>query len=476
MTHFLSAAILCLFLPQEDSTLSHAIERSIADSGVRDAQIAIQIFSTRANRTVFERNASVRSLLASNTKLLTCAAILDRLGPDYKFVTRLHAPAPQEGATAFLVVTGTGDPHISARAFGGNPTALFERWADSLKEKGFTRVDGPIRLVVDKFTGDATPPGWKPYAKNQDRWWAAVPAQFSLNDNCVDVVYRPAGEVGQPAMLDLLPRTDYVSIRNRATTVSGRAKVPFQFTRKPATNRIFFRGDLRKGRKSGTTWVAIHDPQMFFGTVLKETLEMKGIPVSGGVEIIDRKPGELDLLALHETDLATTLPVCLQISHNLYAEMFLLHLGWKVHGEGTRENGRKAVQSFLRKAGATDVSQEDGSGLTRNNLASPESLVNLLRHMRDHRYAKVFHNALAVNGAKIGTLRQRMTGERFAGRVHAKTGHISRVTTLSGYIESESDDTYVFSILVNLNKAGSTRPADGLQDRICELLIQYRGD
>jgi D-alanyl-D-alanine carboxypeptidase/D-alanyl-D-alanine-endopeptidase (penicillin-binding protein 4) len=163
--------------------------------------------------------------------------------------------------------------------------------------------------------------------------------------------------------------------------------------------------------------------------------------------------------------LAKTVQICLTVSQNFYAETILRTLGREMKGKGTRENGLAVVREYLKELGITEFQQLDGSGLTPENKLSPRDMVKLFRSMHQHKEAKVFYDALAVNGGKTGTLRKRM--KEFPGQVHAKTGHINSVATLSGYVESERGDTYIFSILIN---GGDSGKADRLQDRICELL------
>jgi len=148
-----------------------------------------------------------------------------------------------------------------------------------------------------------------------------------------------------------------------------------------------------------------------------------------------------------------------------------------VKGKGTTENGVAAVREFLTKdAGLEDVSQVDGSGLSRENRTAPAELVKLLLYMRLQRQSKVFIDSLAVNGDRKGTLKNRLLAPDLRGRVRAKTGHIGGVSSLSGYIESAGGDTYVFSILSNAGEQTKMGLADQMEDRICELLARAKGD
>ena len=158
---------------------------------------------------------------------------------------------------------------------------------------------------------------------------------------------------------------------------------------------------------------------------------------------------------------------CNTVSQNLYAEMILKLLGFRFRGTGSTAAGIEVVQEFLRTdVGIDDVEQVDGSGLARGNKASAESMTKLLRYMKDHRHGKGFFESLAVGG-ESGTLAKRL--KTTGGRVRAKTGSISGVSTLTGYAESSTGEMFVFSILVNNWRQGSPKQ---LQDAVVETLAR----
>lgn len=435
--------LLLLFL-QDD------IDRAAREAGLKEARTGV-LLATAEGETLASRNETELYTLASNTKLLTCAAALDRLGPDWKYETVVYLDGDGN-----LVIVGNGDPNISGRFFEEDPTALFRTWAAALKAKGIRKV-GCVSLVQERFDDETTCPGWKKY--DPWWWWAAPFGTYSLNDNCVDVKIEPGAE-GEPAKITIVPDTKYVTIVNKTKTVAKSPKA-WGFTRKG--REITLTGEIQKAQ---TTWISIDNPYAFYGTVLAETLRAGGIEVGREFQILKERPDHLVEIARHSTDLAKTIQVCLTASQNFYAETILRTLGRDAKGLGSRENGLAVVREFLKKLEITDYVQSDGSGLTPENRMSPSDLVKLLRHMRS---VKGWYEAMAVNGAEKGTLRKRMTDGDLAGRVHAKTGHISGVSTLSGYLETKGGKTLIFSILVNDGKSGSP---DAFQDRLCASWIR----
>ncbi len=450
----------------QEKSLRDRIEEAARAFKAKDARAGIHVVSARTGKPVYSLREAEPFLLASNTKLLTTSAALARLGPDFRFRTAVGLVGND------LHVFAGGDPNLSGRFHQDDPTAIFRQWAEKLKTAGAARL-GNLVLHTGIFDDQHLNPGWRGY--DLWWWWSAPFGALSLNDNCVDLTVEPQAE-GEPCRITVSPATASVRIVNETRT-AAKPKKPFGFTRKPGTNVITLRGET--GAK-GTYSVAIHDPTLFFATVLVETLARSGIEIEGRIEESSQPLEDcrdFKEVAAWESDLAATIATCNRPSQNFYAEMILRTLGWKAKGKGTLENGLAAAREFLAgEAGLESFAQEDGSGLTRENRASPADLVRLLLHMRAHKHAKAFIDSLPSNGAEKGTLRRRLTAPDLKGRVRAKTGHISGVSSLSGYADSADGDTYVFSILVNASGGAPAAGADRLQDRICEILVRNKGE
>lgn len=453
----LFAALVVLL---QDAGVAELVDRATRDAKLGDGKVGIVITSTKSGNRLYDKSADDPLVLASNTKLLTTAAALARLGPDFKFRTVVGVDGGE------LHVFGGGDPNISGRGRDDDPCAIFKGWAAKLKEAGVARVDA-IVLHAGYFDRVAIHPDWIAAKYDQDQWWCAPVGALSLNDNCVDLYYEAGEKEGDPVRITARPDTSYVTIVNRAKTVRGEAR-PFGFVRRDGTNEIVASGELPLGAKKRLAWVAIQDPAKYFGAVLKETLEREGIE-AGDVRESDaflKDHPKLRAIVAHESDLASTIKVCNTVSQNFYAEMICKTLGASLKGEGTTAAGTAVIREFLEKeVGARDVSMSDGSGLSRGNRAPAASIHRLLEYMRTHAHAKAFVDSLASNTPEGGTLRRRMGSIK--GAVKAKTGHIDRVAALSGYLETAKGETLVFSILNNDWKGGS---ADRFQDRLLELL------
>jgi len=467
----LAALLLLVFAAAppggQDKSLRDQIDAAVQGLKLKGAKVGVLVYSVKQNQAVYGINEREQFLLASNTKLLTTSAALCRLGADFKFRTSVGVLGGD------LHVFAGGDPNLSGRFHDDDPTAIFREWGGKIKAAGITKA-GRLVLHTGIFDDVHLHPGWKSY--DAWSWWAAPFGALSLNDNCVDLKVSPAAE-GQPCKVALAPDTAFVTIVNQTKSSAKAQRSTFGFSRAAGSNTITIRGEVA-GRN--LNWVAIQDPALFFGSVLKETLAEGGIEISGAVEessqLMEDAKGYKELAAW-ESDLPGTLATCNQPSQNFYAEMIFRTLGWKAKGKGTTENSLEAVREFLTKeAGLEEFSQLDGSGLSRENRSAPAELVKLLLYMRLNKNSKVFLDSLPINGDKKGTLKHRMLAPDLKGRIRAKTGHIGGVSSLSGYIESAGGDTYVFSILSNAGEQVKMGLADQMEDRICELLARSKGE
>lgn len=459
-------ALLASLTGLQDSGLAVRAEAAVDRSRIAGGRLGILIYSTKREAPLYEKDAKKVLRLASNTKLFTTACALAKLGPDYRFRTTL---AWEEGS-GDLHVFGAGDPLIRGRLTDEDPTRLFRDAAARLKEMGRVSFAGGVVVHPGIFDRVHLHPAWVAARYDQDAWWCAPVGGLSFNDNCVDITYAPGDRPGDPVKLTVRPDTKYVTIVNRAKTVKS-DPAPFGFVRRDGTNQIVVNGELQAGAKPRLAWVALHDPARFFGTVLKETLEREGIAVAGGVSESEamRLEGKSSEFILAEHALGDAVASCNTVSQNLHAEMILKLLGFRFRGAGTTAAGLEVVREFLRtEVEISDVELVDGSGLARENRASTESVVKLLAFMRNHRHGKAFTASLAVAGAS-GTLKERM--ESTGGRIHAKTGSIAGVSSLSGYAETPQGETLIFSILANDWKSGAPRD---LQDALGELMASWK--
>ena len=442
-----------------------------ADSG---ALVSARFLEVPSGEVIYETaNADYPFKPASNMKLLISAAGLDYFGVGHKFKTYLAI----DGDDVWIIGTGdpgTGDPVIAKDA-GGDPTTMLDAWARALKDRGVNEIKGDLvydDLVFDDFQ---IHPTWWP--ENRLHWYAAPVSGLAFNDNCVDITVTPAEE-GQPAAYTVMPPVENITVINN--TISGGDEHNPSIVKKPGGNIYEISGPVTK--EVALKSKPVEDPGAFFADALRTNLKTHGIVVTGVIRRADGHlggqviPSEEKTVAVHETRIEDILARINKPSQNLFAEMLCKAMGRDYQlKQGTDEpgswlNGKLAIKSFLEKAqiNGHPLIVGDGSGLSHNNRVTTKMISDLLLYMHNHKDAVVFINSLTVGGVD-GTIGKRFTD--VPGRVRGKTGYISGVRALSGYIETDAGPTVIFSILYN-EVPGSVKPFEKMQDEAVMLVMR----
>jgi D-alanyl-D-alanine carboxypeptidase/D-alanyl-D-alanine-endopeptidase (penicillin-binding protein 4) len=452
-----------LLAPQSewDAALARRLEAAVERGLPKGAAAGIVVADLTDGRVLWEREPQRPLAPASNAKLFTTAAALWRLGKDFEFQTRVSV------AGGALHVSGGGDPNLSGRFHDGDPTAVFKGWATRLKQAKIERVEN---IVLHDAWG--APPTVHPDWAQADpgAWWRAPVAAFSLNDNCVDVTLHPAAKAGLPATVALSPDTTFVRVVNKTVTVE-------KIERGQEAIAAVQAGAIVVSRQVGArgpppSWsIAIDDPAMYFGTVLSETLQREGIAVTGKIVLTADPPPAGEPLIVTRSALAPALRVANARSQNLYAELLARHVAVAASRPATFEEAAAAVNAFAASVGAKETRLADGSGLSPHSRTTARDVVTLLVAMRRRPDWKIFDDSLAVSGQEGTTLRNRMRQPALAGRVHAKTGTIERVASLSGYVRTAGGSEIAFSILINGHR--DLAAAHRLMDSICEAIVEH---
>lgn len=430
------------------------------------AKVGIAAVDMTTGQVLYERNADEGFNPASNMKLLTSAAALDAWGPAYTFETKLYGRAAKNGVIPGpLFVKGEGDAFL-----------LFEdfiSWAGQLKLKGIERIEGGIVIDDSIFDGSYLPPGFG--QKDEDASYRSPIGAVTVNFNAVTVIATPASQAGSRPETRMYPPNEYVTIDNRAKTVSGYGR-RLTFKSEPdgdGGTKIIVEGKIGKGASEMRSRLRIDHPPGFAGSVLEKVLGMVGISVDGPIRT-GKVNGDLKAIVSHRSQPLSYIVLAMnKWSNNFMAEQLLRTLGAKNGEASTWEASRKQLHAFLEKAGLqTDaIKLKNGSGLYDGNEVPPREFVRLLTYMRDHSAGPEFVSSLAVAG-RDGTLKDRMEGSQTAGNVRGKTGTLNKVSALSGYVTTRSGRPVAFSVILNdtPRRAWRYRPA---QDAIVEALAEF---
>lgn len=478
--------------PQTLEDLRARIRDVLARPEFVASRVAVKVASLDTGRVLFEQDARKWMQPASNMKLYTVAAALDRLTPDYRFITSVYAPARPDAAGTVrgdLVIYGRGDPSFAVRFNPeGNTDYAFalDALAADIHAAGVRRVEGDLVGDESYFNGAPIPPGWE--WDDLQWYYGAEVSALTVNDNSVDLSVKPGASVGSPARITLGPSTPLVTIIDRTTTSERGTSRDLSVNRALGQNTIEIRGRLPIDDRGYTASLAVSRPSLLFATMLRAALERRGVVFTGQTRTVDasgraEKPlpvsSLVEIAARKSPPLSVIAAQVLKPSQNLYAELLLRTLG-KLSGStdpklSSEDAGEKVVQNFLMQAGIdpTGLVMNDGSGLSRSDLVTADTTLQLLVYMNRHRFGSEFRLALPVAGVD-GTLRNRMKGTPAQGNVRAKTGTLGTATSLSGYVFSASGERLAFSLMIN-NPPRDANPRTDFTDAVAVLLASFAG-
>ncbi len=463
--------------------LQNDLDAILDDPSLRPAHVGIVVESLTTGKRLYEHNGEKLFVPASNMKLFTSAAALIALTPDFRFETGLFTDGTAHSGVlrGNLIIKGSGDPTISGYFNENDPVHVFRQWAIKLKEMGIVEIQGDIIIDNSLFTGPPYGPGWN--FDDRIYCYSAPKDAFSFNNNCIQLDIVPAGKTGEAPGIIMEPVTKFIKIINGVRTVKARTgeTITFEYT---SPGVLLVNGTVAASDKPATRYIAVHNPAQFGGYVFRETLASGGITVKGGIicsrncPVVSPPPVESAgtpwrrIAVYRSPELSEIIKVVNKLSNNLYAELVLLAAGRSVANAADSREAVTAALYTLRNAGIdTDrLAMVDGSGLSRYNLITPGSVIQLLKVMAKGPYSRHFIASLPAIGNE-GTLKGRLKGSAAAGRVRAKTGTMVHVRNLSGYITTDRNETLVFSILCNNHDA----PVSGVDNAINRIILRLLG-
>jgi D-alanyl-D-alanine carboxypeptidase/D-alanyl-D-alanine-endopeptidase (penicillin-binding protein 4) len=433
-----------------EERLASLVNGSVASS----SDSGIQIVELESGQVVAQRNPHVPLAPASNMKLFTTAAAIDLLKPGFEVTTAVYARGNVDSSGTLngdLKVVGRGDPTIGGRFHDGAATEVLQQWAADLKRAGIKTVTGDLIFEFGYFDTDYIHPTWP--RDQLVAWYEAPVSAFSMQEGCVEVRVLPSSP-GKPCVVQLEPPTSFVQIENSCRTGGG---LPY-ITRKLGTNTVIVRGGVPARSGATEVFITIENPVHYFAQVTNETFQRQGIRVQGKISLVarDARP-DWRMVTKHTTPLNILIYVVNKKSQNHYAEQVLKMIGAETRHEGSWEAGSAEVKEWMTtKIGvpANEFYPVDGSGMSRNNRASANAFISLLRYMWKSPWREEFVSSLPYTGDPDSKFGNRLKRPPYARQVYAKTGYISGVIGLSGYVHAQSGKVYAFSFLFNRYRVG----------------------
>ena len=442
--------------------------------GRRRATWGIVVQSTARQDRLVELNPRNLLVPGSSLKLVTVASAAEAVGWDYTFETTLLATGPITDGVLHgdLVIAGSGDPSVLGR--GGNDSLA--PWAAALRERGIARIDG--RIIADDNAVEEPRPGFAWSWEDLGYAYGAVAGALNLGENALTLVVQPGAAEGAAPIIELPADAGDLAIVNHAITGAPGSTALVWPEWLPGETRVTIEGSIPIGSGPARIGIASGNPTRWFARSVRAQLVADGIEITGdGVDVDDLPypPAQASshVLYVHRSrPLADIVRPLLKDSINLYAEA-VLRLATGRNGARVTGAALDATRARLESWGIPKdgIQIVDGSGLSRRNVVAPETLLAILLRAYDPSGLSPFMHALPVAG-RDGTLESRMRGTAAEGNVIAKTGTLSNVRTLAGYVKTADGETVAFVIMVN-NFEGAPADAVAAIDRLAARLASF---
>ncbi|MFD1737568.1 D-alanyl-D-alanine carboxypeptidase/D-alanyl-D-alanine-endopeptidase [Bacillus salitolerans] len=450
-----------LFLKSDFVSLtaySSSLKKEISDllsmePALKGGITGISVRSANTGEILFEHNGDLRLRPASNLKLFTAATALSILGKTYQFKTEILTDGLIRNGTlnGNLFIKGYGDPTLQ--------TSDIDQLVKSIKNSGVKVIRGDI-VGDDTWYDDVRYSIDLPWSDESTYYGAAVSALTCSPSNDYDagtviVEVRPGKMIGDPPIISITPETSYVTIHNRAKTVDVDQKKTVAISRGHGTNTIFIEGAIPIRSSLQREWIGVWEPTQYVVRLFKESLMKHGIRVLGNEKVGVTSQSARVILSHSSIPLSELLISFMKLSNNGHGEMLVKEMGRIHQKEGSWEKGLEVVRGQLDLLGVkTDnLVLRDGSGLSHVNHIPANEISNLLYTIQKEDWFPDFYRSLPLSGSGerllAGTLSNRLHLLPENSAVSAKTGTLTTVSSLSGYVITKSGQTLIFSIIIN---------------------------
>lgn len=457
----------------QQTPLTEQLDALLADPRFTGSQVGLVVREASTGEEVYDRNGGSRLLPASNIKLFTSAAAMDLLGPEFRFHTDALAAAP--------VLDGKlrGDLYLKGY---GDPTALesdYQALAKQVAAAGIRRVDGDLVADDSYFDSVRLGPFWswddEPFYYSAQTSALTVAPNTDYDSGTVIVESTPGTSVGAPVQLRLVPETSAVQLVSTATTGAAGSANTLSIEREHGSNVVRVTGSVPLGAGTGQEWVTVWEPAGYAADVFRRALQSAGVEVRGRIRSGATPDGTRRLGRDESMTVGELMTPFLKLSNNMHAEALVKTMGAVAAGNGSWSAGLVPVAGYLSSVGVDTgtLRLTDGSGLSRADNLTADAIADLLVAARAEPWFEQWYASLPIAGNPDrfvgGTLRSRMRGTPAENNVHAKTGSLTGVTALSGYVTDADGRKLVFSMMSN-NYLSSPRT---VEDAVAVTLASY---
>ncbi|WBQ02429.1 D-alanyl-D-alanine carboxypeptidase/D-alanyl-D-alanine endopeptidase [Kribbella sp. CA-293567] len=449
--------------PGQATGLQQQLDTLLSDARFQGSQVGLVVRDATTGETLYDRNGSTRLLPASNTKLFSSAAAMDTLGPGFRFHTDVLATAPVRGGKL------RGDLYL--KGFG-DPTSLesdYVALAKQVAAAGIKRVDGNLIADDTYFDNQRLGDSWawddEPFYYSAQISALTLAPNTDYDSGTAIVESLPGAKVGAGVKLRLVPANGAVKLVNTATTGAAGSANTLSIERDHGTNIVRVTGSVPADDTVGQEWVTVWEPALYAADVFRRALTAQGVRVDGRIRAA-AAPATAQRIARDESmTVGELMNPYLKLSNNMHGETLVKAMGAVAKANGSWPAGLGVVTEYAKSVGVatSTIRLSDGSGLSRKVNVTASSVTDLLVAAQQEPWFKQWYDALPIAGNPDrftgGTLRSRMANTPAANNLHGKTGSLTGVTALSGYVSTKDGRKLVFSMISN-NYLTTPRPVE----------------
>ncbi len=466
---------LLLFLPV--GSYPQAVEKFLSDSGLVHATYSMYVADAGSGITVLDLNSGKNVTPASVLKLVTTAAALELLGPDYTFRTQFGYTgnlSPGGKLDGNIIIKGGGDPAFASPEFEAYYHDFPHKWISEIKKLGIRKITG--KVITDDSYYDYLPVPSKWLWEDAGNYYGAGVFGASVFDNTYDIHFKTSSDGSIPVITGIVPDECDFGLSNRLIA-SGTTDQGYVFAA-PYSKDGWLSGSIPVNSDDFVLSAAIPDPPLLISILTDKDLRMAGIKIKGSPTTV-RLESEQSIVTFIKVaeyispPLSAVIEVLNHKSVNLYAEHFVKELGKRFTGTGSTAEGMEVIHSFADSIGAHGMFLVDGSGLSRVNSINAKGLATILLYMKDHgRYFEDYLNSLPEAG-KEGTLKNCFRDEVFLENLRAKSGSMSGVRSYAGYFRTRSGREMVFAFITNDFEGPSANILSHYEEILKEIILTY---
>jgi D-alanyl-D-alanine carboxypeptidase/D-alanyl-D-alanine-endopeptidase (penicillin-binding protein 4) len=454
-----------------------AAMKLLNDQSMIHGSASIKIISVENAATIFDYDADKCLMPASVQKLVTSAAALELLGPEFRFTTRLAFSGDLNKKTGLLkgniFIIGGGDPALGSLYFTDQYKDFIKKWIAAIKDHGIKKIEGKVISDDSRYDYQPVPPKW--LWEDIGNYYGAGTYGLSVFDNMFEIHFKTSSEGSVPIITGFVPHICENSYSN-FLSAKGTSDNGYVFA-VPYNDYGWIAGTIPPDENDFILKASITDPPLLMAKLFDSMLDSAGIEISGEpsttrLNHIFTSAEMVTIDEIHSPTLNEIIEILNHESVNLYAEHLIKELGKTFSNEGTTANGIQIVKKFLDESGVGSGSFfiEDGSGMSPMNAISSSGLTDLLYYMKNRgRYFDEFLASLPAAGIE-GTLKSYFRSDVFRSNLKAKSGSMTRVRSYAGYFKAKSGKEMIFSIIIN-NFSGSSGNIVGLIEEILQETI-----